>query len=408
MIIINNISMDYLKIDENIIKNSFTKNDLKLLMSYIDSNEIIKYNLEEIFYYNEFKVYYSFNDKINILLCDNVFKKFNFMLYFFKHNIISLDIIYTIIIYNLLYNVITKHNIKFVDEYVDNINKLLPQINNVKNVYFDKPVYINIIDILDNYLYSKNLSEVIENINKSKSSIKYKKVINEFEGYLIFKHNQRKLFCKDYKDSYLTNNVLYIMFYILCVNVYNKQDLILYGKFINKHIDNPIIRKNIVYQIMLIDENHYHKLNNFKSLNEIIDFNKFKNIITIGDKSFECSIIHNIIMNSDKFIEVDDKGIINVNGILLISALLDNFKYFYNFDVNECDNELKITPLFCAVYKQDIDCINYLINSGADINFLNKNKENILDFAIKYNCVESIKYLKDNMIIKNNKLIKKF
>ena len=38
--------------------------------------------------------------KINILLCDNVFKKFKFILYFLKHNIISLDIIYKIIIYN--------------------------------------------------------------------------------------------------------------------------------------------------------------------------------------------------------------------------------------------------------------------------------------------------------------------
>ena len=38
--------MDYLKIDENIIQNSFKKNDLKHLLNYIINNEIIKYNLE--------------------------------------------------------------------------------------------------------------------------------------------------------------------------------------------------------------------------------------------------------------------------------------------------------------------------------------------------------------------------
>ena len=95
-------------------------------MNYIDNNEIIKYNLEEIFYYNEFKIYYSFNDKIYLILCGNMFKKFNFLLYFLKHNIILLEIVYEIIIYNLLYNVLSKYNIKFIDDYFDNINKLLP------------------------------------------------------------------------------------------------------------------------------------------------------------------------------------------------------------------------------------------------------------------------------------------
>ena len=290
--------MDYLKIDENIIQNSFKKNDLKLLLNYINNNEIIKYNLEELFYYDHFKIYYMFNDKINILLCDNVFNKFNFILYFLKHNIISLDIVYKIIIYNILFYAITKHNIKFIIDYFDNINKLLLQINNIKNVYFDKPIFNNIIDILDKYIYLKNISVVIKNITSSKTSIIYKKNINEFEGYLLFKPNQIKLFCIEYNNSFIINNVLYIIFYELCSNISNKQELELYSKFVNKNINNSIIKNIITYQIMLIDEKHFDKLNKLINLNYLIDFNNLKNPITIGDKTFECGIIHNIIMNT--------------------------------------------------------------------------------------------------------------
>lgn len=56
-------------------------------------------------------------------------------------------------------------------------------------------------------------------------------------------------------------------------------------------------------------------------------------------------------MNTDKFIKYDDKEIYNETKILYISILLNTFKKFYNFDVNECDNYYKITPLFYAIYK---------------------------------------------------------
>lgn len=65
------------------------------------------------------------------------------------------------------------------------------------------------------YIYLKNISEVIKYITSSKTSNIYKKNINEFEEYLLFKPNQTKLFYIKYNNSFIINNVLYIIFYEL-------------------------------------------------------------------------------------------------------------------------------------------------------------------------------------------------
>ena len=108
----------------------------------------------------------------------------------------------------------------------------------------------------------------------------------------------------------------------------------------------------------------------------------------------------------------------NQNSDVLMYFLNNNINNKNKIDINDDNNTLKITPLFCAVLSNNLKNINTLIIKGADLNHKNLNNEDIVKFAEKNKCkkqtIEFLNHLfiekeleeKENNYLQQNNLIK--
>ena len=76
----------------------------------------------------------------------------------------------------------------------------------------------------------------------------------------------------------------------------------------------------------------------------------------------------------------------NKNSDVLIYFLNNNINNKNKIDINDDNNTLKITPLFCAVLSNNLKNINTLIIKGANLSHKNSDNEDIIKFAEKNKC----------------------
>lgn len=328
------------------------------------------------------------------VLCYAILKNNYNLIKLFIENNADINIYYNDIDTPLFY-AIKNNNIELV--------KLLIKYNvdlNKKNKNNELPIiYVithNQINILKLLLNSNCIipNNIIIDINNNKFNmpliiytIKY---CNSIISVLLIENNIKI----NYIDKY-DNNLLYYAI------LYDKPKIVskLYEEQLNiNHINNKgesltkyIHNTQNGYYILYILLNNNINLNIIKSYfltRYIINYN-LNFILLIAEK-----IKYNFNDKKYKYNKYTDLTIlhlvsINKHNEVLMYFLKDNIK-----DINNNDNKYKLSPLFFSMLSNNIKNIELLILNGADINKLDINNNNIIQFALKNNVNKKIiKYI---------------
>lgn len=107
----------------------------------------------------------------------------------------------------------------------------------------------------------------------------------------------------------------------------------------------------------------------------------------------------------NQFIIKDEEEILHFaalrGDLVFIKRIFQENKYFFNKNINLQKGDKKITPLFFAVISGNIQCIEFLLEHGAELNHVSYDGSNVIHYAVKENRYDLIPFFHK----KNKKLI---
>ncbi len=242
---LNNIKNKILKYDvrDDILNNKLTKNtyitiDKEYILNQIQNN---KYSIYDKILKLKIKRKYEKDDEVNLIFSksfDNYIKLKEYILDLFRLN--SITIFNEVVIQNQL----KKHDIKYIDNYIEdkkkNINKLkiLIILDNIKD-YDEKKLleYIlkyKFVDILRTSNITKSdYKKLLNNINSINEEygttidIIQRRNLQKYDVYLLYSNLDKMEFSQKY---ILSSNSLYINMHDIDMDILNK-DYLLYKRY---------------------------------------------------------------------------------------------------------------------------------------------------------------------------------
>jgi ankyrin repeat protein len=377
--IIERIDKEPLKIESKEIMDDFvllvsnvekTNDKLKLIKYQIDKEYNIESNIENVgnilnYIFNGNTVsggISNYNDRI--------FKKINFSTDEYKleqkGNIIIIDK------NSFKINIIIENGHTSIDNKISSIYKLI-------NCY----KYLNILYTF-NYTKDDSINFSLNFINFCK---KQNQVIKDYLTNKIINIQNINLQIKNSKDE-AGNTCLHIAIYV--------DNLLKVREFINKNIVDIDIKNNLYYTPLTFAS----KLGKCECVKFLIEIGADINITSKGYSALEIASINGhiecikiLIEKSEKIIpnkNYKEKSLINVSiygKFECLKWLIDN-----DADINYVSEDDGNTPLLWASTNGHIECVKLLIEKGANVNYSNYGTT-ALDYASSYGHIECVKYL---------------